>query len=100
MPLLPFISDTEDEMEKIVAQVKQSGADYIVMGGLTLFGTAAPDSKTLFYKFIERYDPSLLPRYHQLYGNNFYTSFAYQNELKRKAETICARYKLRTRIIE
>jgi DNA repair photolyase len=99
MPLLPFISDTEDEIEKIVAQVKESGADYILPGGLTLFGNGIADSKTLFYKFLEKYNPALLPRYLQLYGNNFYPPFAYQNDLKKKAGLICSAYKIRTSIL-
>ena len=38
MPLLPFITDTDEEMEKIVAAAKQYGANYILIAGLTLFG--------------------------------------------------------------
>lgn len=73
IPLLPYISDTEEEMEKIIAAAKKSGADYILCGGLTLFGKEAADSKTLFYKFLERYNATLIPKYQQLYGSNFYT---------------------------
>ena len=38
MPLLPYITDTEEEIEKIVAAAKQYGANYILIAGLTLFG--------------------------------------------------------------
>ncbi len=98
MPVLPFISDTEEELEKIIAGAKEYGADYILIGGLTLFGSGPADSKTLFYKFLERYDASLLPRYHQLYGANFYTPFSYQDELKRISDKICRKYDIRTKI--
>ena len=99
IPLLPYISDTEEELEKIIAAAKEYGADYILTGGLTLFGTGIADSKTLFYKFLERYDSSLLPKYQQLYGSNFYTSFSYQNQLKEKAERLCKKYNIRNRIL-
>jgi hypothetical protein len=33
MPLLPYISDTEEEIEKIVAAAKQYGAIYILIAG-------------------------------------------------------------------
>lgn len=99
IPLLPYISDTEEELEKIIAAAKEYGADYILTGGLTLFGTGIADSKTLFYKFLERYDSSLLPKYQQLYGSNFYTSFSYQNQLKEKAERLCKKYTIRNRIL-
>ncbi len=99
IPLLPYISDTEEELEKIIAAAKEYGADYILTGGLTLFGTGMANSKTLFYKFLERYDNSLLPKYQQLYGSNFYTSFSYQNKLKEKAEHLCKKYTIRNRIL-
>jgi len=99
IPLLPFISDTEEEMEKIIAAAKEYGAHYILTGGLTLFGNATADSKTLYYKFLERYKPDLLPLYIKLYGENFYTSRHYQQQLKEKAEKICKKHKMRNRII-
>lgn len=99
IPLLPFISDTEEEMEKIIAAAKEYGAHYILTGGLTLFGNATADSKTLYKKFLERYKPDLLPLYIKLYGENFYTSRHYQQQLKEKAEKICKKHKIRNRII-
>ena len=100
IPLLPFISDTEQELEKIIAAAKNHNADYILVGGLTLFGNGIADSKTLFYKFLERYNSSLIPKYKQLYGSNFYAPFSYQNELKEKAQRLCKRYSIRTSISE
>jgi DNA repair photolyase len=99
IPLLPFISDTEMEMEKIIKAAKNYGADYVLAGGLTLCGQDAADSKPLYYKFLERYNPSLVPKYHQLYGDSFHTSVAYQDEIKRKAEKLCKKYKIRNSIL-
>lgn len=99
VPLLPYISDTEEEMEKIIAAAKHYQADYILTGGLTLFGDGPADSKTLFYRFLERYDSSLLPKYKQLYSGNFYTSFTYQQKLKKKAAELCAKHNIRNNIL-
>ena len=99
MPLLPFISDTEDELEKIIIAVKDSGADYILAGGLTLFGNGTADSKILFYKFLERYYPLLLPQYQQLYRANFYPPFFYQDKLKEKVQHLCNKYQIRNSIL-
>jgi len=99
IPVLPYISDTEEELEKIIVAAKEHGADYTLIGGLTLFGTGVADSKTLFYKFLERYDSSLLPKYQQLYGSNFHTPFSYQNQLKEKAERLCSKHQIRTSIL-
>ncbi len=100
IPVLPFISDTEQGLEEIISAAKAHEADYMLVGGLTLFGSGAADSKTLFYKFLERYDASLLPKYQQLYGPNFYVSFQYQNELKERANKLCKKYNIRNSILE
>jgi DNA repair photolyase len=100
LPLLPFISDTEDELEKIIAAAKEHGADYLLAGSLTLFGNDAADSKTLYYRFLERYDASLIPRYNQLYGDKHYPPFSYQQELKRKADALCKKYSIQNSILK
>ena len=100
IPVLPFISDTDENLEKIIAAAKEYEADYVLVGGLTLFGSEKADSKTLFYKFLERYDPSLLTKYQQLYGSNFYVSFQYQNQLKERADKLCKKYNIRNSIIK
>lgn len=99
IPVLPYISDTEEELEKMILAAKACDADYILVGGLTLFGTGIADSKTLFYKFLEKYDASLLPKYQQLYGSDFYTPFAYQNQLKARAERLCRKHMIRNSIL-
>lgn len=100
IPILPWISDTAEELEKIISSARDHGADYILVGGLTLFGKNATDSKTLYYEFLKRYDPSLIPEYDKMYGTNFFPSKDYQEELKQKAEGICTKYHLRTTILE
>jgi len=99
IPVLPFISDTEEELEKIIIAAKAHDTDYILVGGLTLFGSGVADSKTLFYKFLEKYDASLLPKYQQLYGQNFYTPFAYQNQLKERAGKLCRKHAIKNGIL-
>ncbi len=99
IPLLPFISDTEEEIEKIIAASKLHGADYILTGGLTLFGNDARDSKTLFYKFLEKNNTALLTQYRQLYDQNFYLPHFYQSQIKEKTTRLCRKYNIRNSII-
>lgn len=100
IPSLPFISDTEEELEKTIKAAKDHKAHYVLVGGLTLFGNAVADSKPLYYKFLERYKPELIPKYNQLYADKFYTPRYYQDQLKQRADKICLRYGIRNRIIE
>ena len=98
IPVLPFISDTAEELEKIIAAAKENQADYVLTGGLTLFGNDKADSKILYYKFLEKHYPHLVDGYNKLYGDKFYAPLYYQQQLKQKADTLCIKYKIRNRI--
>lgn len=100
IPSLPFISDTEEELEKTIAAAKEHQAHYILIGGLTLFGNGPADSKTLFYKFLERYKPELIDWYNDLYGEKFYTPRYYQDKLKERADKLCMKYNIRNCIVD
>jgi DNA repair photolyase len=100
IPTLPFISDKEEELEKIVQAAKQAEADYILIGGLTLFGDQPADSKTLYFNFLKKYDPGLIPKYEKLYGANFSPPKYYLNQLRLKSEKICNKYHIRTTILD
>lgn len=99
MPLLPYISDSFDEMEKIFAAAKTHGASYIFPAGLTLFGDGPSDSKTLFYKFLERYNPSLLPLYRRVYDQQTYPSYAMNQLVHNNAVHLHRKYQLRNHIL-
>jgi DNA repair photolyase len=100
IPVLPFISDTEEDLEKIISAAKDHSADYILVGGLTLFGNGKADSKTLYYKFLSRYKPQLIKNYDELYNGNFYLPYQYQNDLKKRADILCTKYNIRNSILE
>lgn len=65
MPILPFLYDTDDNIEKVVRKTKESGGKYVLEGGLTLENQC----KTHFYKALAAYDSSLIPKYDELYSN-------------------------------
>ena len=99
IPVLPYISDTEEGLEKIISEAKEHEADYVLVGGLTLFGSGIADSKPLFYRFLNKYDPSLLPKYEQLYGSSYYAPFQYQDQIKARANKICSKFGIRNSIL-
>lgn len=65
MPILPFIYDSEENIEAVVRKTKESGGSYVLEGGLTLFGAC----KNHFYNTLEKYDPQLIGKYDELYAN-------------------------------
>ena len=99
IPTLPFLSDTEEELERTISAAKKHGADYILVGGLTLFGKERADSKPLYLNFLKRYDPALLPEYEKLYGTNFFPPKKYLRKLKEKSELLCRRHNIRRSIL-
>lgn len=99
IPLLPFISDTDEKLEKMIAGAKQYGADYILVGGLTLFGVEERDSKQLYFKFLRNHYPHLLEKYEKMYSSVYYPSWQYQNDLKKRTEALCKKYSIRNSII-
>jgi DNA repair photolyase len=65
MPILPFLYDTEDQIEKVIKKTRENGGKYVLEGGLTLAGQC----KTYFYKALEAYDSNLIPKYDELFSN-------------------------------
>ena len=83
IPVLLFISDTEEELERMIGAAKEFGADYIFVGALTLYGSG----KEIYYRALERYFPEHLPKYERLYLGRGEPPLSY----RRKLETISRR---------
>jgi hypothetical protein len=97
MPLLPWITDQPSEIERMVNIFSKAGADFVLAGGLTLFGNGQADSRTLFLKFIERKHPELLVKYQEMYANPF-PPYGYTRNLYQVFDAICHRYQMPTRM--
>jgi len=99
IPVLPFLSDSEEQLEEMIKTVKNYGADFVFVGGLTLFGNGPTDCKTLYYKFLEKYYPELVSKYKSLYRIFFAPSKEYQKKLEDKSKMLCKKYGIKNRII-
>lgn len=99
IPALPFISDTDEQLEQMVKAAKDYGAGYILIGSLTLFGNGPADSKTLYRKFLERKYPELIPEYKKLYKIFYAPPQSYLKDLNERAERICNRHGMRRTIL-
>jgi DNA repair photolyase len=99
IPTLPFISDTDEQLEQLVVAGKENGADYVLIGGLTLFGNQSADSKVLYRRFLERKFPHLISEYKKLYRIYFAPNKNYLQDLDRRAAAICAKHGMRRSIL-
>jgi len=99
MPTLPFLSDSEKEIEKMVKAAKKYGAHYVLYAGLTLYGDASDDCKTLYFNFLKENYPDLLPEYEDLFKGSIAPSKRYQKDLALRFSAVTSRYGVKNRII-
>ena len=68
MPIVPFLEDSEENINAVVKRAKEAGADYLLFGpGMTM-----RDNQALwFMKKLEESYPELVPNYEQIYGFSY-----------------------------
>jgi len=89
MPILPFVSGGEENIEAVIKKTKECGGQYVLDGGLTLDGYC----KTHFYKALEKYDSTLIAKYDELYRNP--KSLAeHERRVHQSVLNYCKKYKL------
>ena len=94
MPLLPFITDTEEQLEALYQQLSLAGAQYALPASLTLFGSGPSDSQTLVFNAIAKHFPELESKYKSLFSDRVQLPHTYRNALRRKVERLSAKYGL------
>ncbi len=65
IPLLPFISDSEQDIRALVRTLKEAGASYVMPAGVTL---RPGRQKDLFMSVLADRYPGLVGRYREIYG--------------------------------
>ena len=95
IPVLPFISDSPEQIEEMIKTAKEYRADYVFVGALTLYGIG----KELYYKVLRRYFPELLPRYKMLFKIFNQPNRVYRLELERRAMKLCEKYGIKYRLL-
>jgi DNA repair photolyase len=99
MPVLPFLSDSDEEVETIINSAKKYGADYILYGGLTLYGEAPDDCKTLYFNFLKENYPNLVNEYKKLFKGSSSLSKSYQRDLTVRFGEISTRYGIKNSLL-
>jgi DNA repair photolyase len=98
MPLLPYITDTSDHLEKMYSIFKKIGVNYIFPASLTLFGSGSSDSKTLVLRAIEKHYPHLLEKYKQFFSTSNEMPAYYKKAFAKKMEELNVAYNFKNRI--
>jgi len=98
MPVLPYLSDSEEALRETLKAIKEHGGRFALISTLTLYGEGGGSCKDTYLKVIEEHFPHLRERYKELYGEGTGPHAAYCRELFERAERLCAEYGLSTRI--
>lgn len=99
IPLLPYISDSEEKLDEMIRTAKDYGADFVFVGTLTLFGDKPTGSKMLYYRFLEKYYSELLPQYKNLFERSYQPPKKYRKNLEEKSKKLCKKYRIKNGII-
>jgi len=98
LPVIPFISDTEEMIDEVFKKAKEADLDYVIYGGMTL---KPGIQKKYFYDVISRHFPDQLSSIFKIYsaddpyGQAHYSYYKKIEEIFIKAS---AKYKMPTRI--
>lgn len=97
LPVIPFITDTPQLLEKSVREAKSAGVDFVIFGGMTL---KDGKQKDYFYSTLEEHYPELLAEYQNIYTGDKWgqATGAYYNPLHYMFRAIAKEYKIPVRI--
>lgn len=89
MPVLPYICDTNKNLEAIIKRTKEAGGKYVLYGGLTLFGYCGE----FFYKYLENYNKSLVKKYKELFSSKKNMQ-NYTHEVYKRVLSLCKKHEI------
>jgi len=105
IPIVPFLSDNENNMEVVVLGAKEAGTDFILFGG----GMTMRDNQALwFMQRLSEEFPHLVERYKQLYQaiylpeegyvGKYEPVKSYSRRINKKMLELCQKYELAFRL--
>jgi DNA repair photolyase len=95
-PIMPGITDSEAALDRLAKACREAGA--VTFGGGPLF--LMPSAQQVFFPFLEREFPHLLPRYRELYARSAYLGKDYKEYIAAKVRRVRARHNLASGMIE
>ncbi len=97
MPLIPLLTDTEEQIEKIIIKAKETGVDFVIFGGMTL---KKGKQKDHYFNVLKQYYPKEITRYNKIYFDRKYgeATWQYYNYIEKNFVKIANKYKINKRI--
>ena len=89
MPVLPYITDKEEDIKEVVERSAEAGAKFIYPNmGVTLRG----NQKEWYYNKLDKYFPDLREVYQKEYGEKMYCNSPHSRKLWKVFQEECDRY--------
>jgi len=97
MPVIPFVTDTEEQIENSLQKFKDAGVDFVIFGGMTLKEGRQQEH---FYSVLQDFNPTLINKYKEIYQGDKWggANYAYYNELNARFFKLAGKYKIPVRI--
>jgi DNA repair photolyase len=97
MPVLPFLTDSVEQLDAALARIKGAGARSVTYSALHL----RPGVKEWFAQWLHGYRPELVPKYRALYRDDSYAPKSYRRALAERIKPLIAAHGLaRTEVME
>ena len=100
MPLIPYVTDTGENLHDMFSTFETIGAKYIFPATLTLFGDGPADSKTLVFRAIEKHYPQLTEKYRKLFASGGQLPRWYRDAFAAKVKSLNEAHRLKNTILE
>jgi len=99
MPLIPYVTDTGDNLAHMFSTFERTGVKYIFPASITLFGNGPADSKTLMLRAIEKHYPHLVEKYHKLFATGHQLPRWYRDAFNKKMESLLTMHHLKNSVL-
>ncbi|MGO1227391.1 MAG: Rv2578c family radical SAM protein [Brachybacterium sp.] len=93
MPIMPWLTDSDAQLDDALAQIAGAGAAHVIFGALHL----RPGAKEWFLEWIQREHPELATGYRRFYGTASYAPAAYRKHLAQRLRPLLRRHGLDSR---
>jgi DNA repair photolyase len=94
MPCLPFIYDSDQNIEGVVQQTAEHGGSFVLFGGLTL----SDKQRNWYFAFLEKHYPDLVDRHKELYNGQYSPDWDYHAGLAKKVRQLCSKHGISDRM--
>jgi len=94
MPIIPFVTDSDEAIEGMVKAAKEIDVDYFIHNTLRLRGEVV---RGYYFQTLKNHDPELFRRTTKLYGSRPHPPEDYRLNLKKRVEFFKEKWGLRNR---